>query len=83
MPPEDVPRGTRIVHPYRRPRLVPFLVTGAILGSFLAMLLVVFGPEVEDVGIARETIILGSMGALLGGLGGAIAYLVVERFTTR
>lgn len=63
--------------------MVPFLATGAVLGSFFGMLVVVFGPEVDDVGIARETIILCSIGALLGGLLGAIVYLVVERFTAR
>lgn len=63
--------------------MVPFLATGAVLGSFLGLLLVVLGPEVDDVGIARETILLGTVGALLGGLVGAIVYLLVERFMTR
>ncbi|GAA1147228.1 hypothetical protein [Ornithinicoccus hortensis] len=83
IPVDEVPRGTRGERPLRRPRLVPFLATGALLGSFLGLLLVVFGTEVEDVSIGRETIILGGMGALLGGLVGAIAYLVAERVITR
>lgn len=84
-PAQPVPRrpagpGARGRH---RPRLVPFLATGAVLGSLLGLLLVVFGPDAESAGTAQETIILGGIGALLGGLVGGIVYLLVERYSLR
>jgi hypothetical protein len=39
----------------------------------------VLGPESDSSGAGQELVLLGSTGALLGGLVGAIVFLAVER----
>jgi predicted membrane-bound spermidine synthase len=63
----------------RRPRMVPFLATGAVLGLLAGIALMVLGPESDSSGAGQELVLLGSTGALLGGLVGAIVFLAVER----
>jgi len=63
----------------RRPRMVPFLVTGAVLGFLAGVALMVLGPESDSAGAGQEFVLLGSTGALLGGLLAAIVFLAVER----
>lgn len=64
MPSDDIPRAVR------RPRYVPFLLTGLLVGVVLTFLLVALAPEgVEN---PRKLafylgILLGGIGALLGG----------------
>lgn len=67
----------------RRPRLVPFLVTGAVIGAFLGLLLNLVGPDSPIASAGQESIVLAVTGALLGGLVGAIAYLAAEWTTLR
>ncbi|MCK0110603.1 hypothetical protein MWU75_00390 [Ornithinimicrobium sp. F0845] len=68
---------------YRRPRLVPFLVTGALVGLVVGVLLAVTGPDAPNASPAQEVIAIGLPGALLGGLLGGIVYLLAERFSGR
>jgi len=63
----------------RRPRMLPFLVTGALLGLVAGLLITTLGPSSETSGGAQELILLGATGAALGGLLGGIVFLMVER----
>lgn len=67
----------------RRPRMVPFLATGAIVGLIVGVLLAYFGPASPYASPAQEMIVMAVPGALVGGLLGGILYLVAERFTRR
>ncbi|MGI8948074.1 MAG: hypothetical protein ACR2FV_08920 [Ornithinimicrobium sp.] len=67
----------------RRPRMVPFLVTGAVLGAVVGLLLNLLGPDSPIASAGQESIVLAITGALLGGLAGAVAFLVVEWTTLR
>jgi hypothetical protein len=81
-PTEDRTRLVRREEPVRysrRPRMVPFLATGAVLGLLAGIALMVLGPESDSSGAGQELVLLGSTGALLGGLVGAIVFLAVER----
>lgn len=71
------PRGQR------RPRMVPFLVTGAVLGAVVGLLLNLLGSDSPIASAGQESIVLAITGALVGGLVGAIAFLVVEWTTLR
>jgi hypothetical protein len=64
VPPDEIPRAVR------RPRYVPFLLTGLLMGLVVTVLLVALAPE--DVESPRRlalylAILLGGIGALLGG----------------
>lgn len=75
---QEAPAGPEVRYT-RRPRMVPFLATGALLGLLAGLLVVVLGPESDVSGGAQEVILLGTTGALLGGLLGGIVFLLVER----
>lgn len=62
----------------RRPRMVPFLTAGALLGAVVGLVVAWVGPASEVATPAQEMILLGVTGALLGGLVGAVLFLVVE-----
>lgn len=68
---------------YRRPRMVPFLVTGALIGLVIGLALAYYGPPSPTASPAQEMIVMAVPGGLFGGLLGAIAYLLVERFASR
>lgn len=68
---------------YRRPRMVPFLATGALLGLVVGVLLAYFGPPSAYASPAQEMIVMAVPGGLVGGLLGAIVFLVAERFSGR
>ena len=63
--------------------MVPFLVTGALIGLVVGVLLAFFGPPSPYASPAQEMIVMAFPGALVGGLLGAILYLLAERFVTR
>ena len=65
----------------RRPRMVPFLLTGALLGFLLGVFIAYVGPDAPNAGPAREIIALGLPFGLIGGLLGGVVFLLVERFT--
>lgn len=70
-------------HAYRGPRLVPFLVTGALIGVIIAGLLHFFGPEPPSGGTTQELILVSVLFGSLGGLAGGVVFLLAERFTRR
>ena len=61
--------------------MVPFLVTGALLGLFIGSLAAYFGPDAANASSGQEFMAVAVPGALLGGLLGGVIYLLVERFT--
>lgn len=67
----------------RGPRMVPFLLTGALLGVILAGVLHFFGPQPDEGGTVQELILISVLFAGIGGLLGGMAFLAVERFTRR
>ncbi|MCE0487478.1 hypothetical protein [Ornithinimicrobium sediminis] len=67
----------------RTPRLLPFLGTGAVLGLVVGIVLTLLGPSSPVASDGQELVLLGITGALLGGLAGAVVFLVVEWTTLR
>ena len=68
---------------FRRPQLVPFLVTGAVLGVIIGVVVDYLGPDAPRASAGQEFIaVVGPLG-LFGGLLGGIVYLIVERFGDR
>jgi hypothetical protein len=63
--------------------MVPFLVSGGLFGALVGVMLTVFGASSRDATSGQELILLGGSGLLLGGLVGAIVYLLVERLSPR
>ena len=83
-PIETTPSPREGYLPYRRrPQLRSFLVVGALIGAVLGVLLAVLGPDVEGSSLAQQVVLLGAIGALLGGFLASIAYLVADRQTLR
>lgn len=69
--------------PYRRrPRLQSFLVLGAVLGLVVGGLVGYLGPDAPGSSALQEVILLATIGAVLGGFLGSIAYLVADRLST-
>lgn len=67
----------------RRPRMVPFLATGALVGLVVGLLLGYFGPDAPNASPAQELIVMAVPAGLVGGLLGGAVYLLVERFSVR
>mgnify|MGYP001025859538 FL=1 len=63
----------------RSPRLVPFLLAGAVLGFAVGGLLAVTGDRVPGYSVTSVLGYFGTIGVLLGTLLGAIAYVVADR----
>lgn len=63
--------------------MVPFLVTGALIGLVIGLALAYFGPPSPTASPAQEMIVMAVPGGLFGGLLGAIVYLLVERYASR
>lgn len=63
--------------------MVPFLLSGAVLGAFVAMVFAVTGPDSPASSPSQELVLLAMVGGLLGGLVGAIVFLVAEWTTLR
>ncbi len=67
----------------RRPQLVPFLLTGALIGLIIGGVLALTGPDAPMAGPSQELMAIAVPGALLGGLLGGVVYLLVERHSRR
>lgn len=63
--------------------MVPFLVSGAVVGTIVGLLLAYFGPPAPNASPAQELIVMAVPGGLLGGLLGGICFLLAERFSDR
>lgn len=82
--PREVPQGEERLYPVRRrPDLVRFLMTGAILGFAVGGLIAVLGPDAANRSPLQEVILLGLVGVLFFGLLAAVAYLVADRRSAR
>lgn len=76
----DEPRPSRTAgRPLRRPRMVPFLLTGTLIGALGGTILSVLRPRAPLSGPAQEVIVLAVVGGILGLLVGSLAFLAVER----
>ncbi|MFX0538567.1 hypothetical protein ACQBAT_13380 [Ornithinimicrobium sp. Y1847] len=67
----------------RRPDMVRFLATGAILGFLIGAVISYVGPEVPTSSLLQQIILLGIIGGLLGAFLASVVYLVVDRRSTR
>lgn len=67
----------------RRPDLVRFLTTGAVLGAVLGGLLGWLGPNAAGRTQVQEVVLLAAVGAITLGLLAAVAYLVADRSSLR
>lgn len=67
----------------RRPQLLSFLVVGALLGLVPGLLLGVSGSDVPGSSPLQVIIVLGALGAILGGFLGSVVYLVADRLSMR
>lgn len=63
--------------------MVPFLLTGAFIGFVAGGIISFVGPNAERASAAQEMIALSVPGMVLGGLLGAILFLVAERLSGR
>lgn len=68
---------------HRGPRMVPFLVTGALLGALVGVIVDLVGPASGVATAGQEIIVLGGAGALFGASIGAVAYLIAEWISLR
>ena len=68
---------------FRRPQLVPFLLTGALLGLFIGAVVAYLGPDAPRASTGQEFIAVAGPLGLFGGLLGGVVYLIVERFSGR
>ena len=67
----------------RRPDLVRFLATGAVIGAVLGGLLGWLGPDAAGRTQVQEVVLLAAVGAIFVGLLAAVAYLVADRSSMR
>lgn len=58
--------------------MVPFLVTGALLGALVGIIVDLNGPTSRVASASQELIVLGGAGALVGAALGAVVYLIAE-----
>lgn len=79
----QLPDGATLVPVRRRPDMVHFLVTGAVVGAVLGGILGYFGPDAPDASTTQEVILLAGTGAIFVTLIAAILYLVADRATRR
>ena len=88
--PPDGSRTVSGVKPARRPRFLPFILTGAVLGFLVGAALSAFGwfedpdPLVpSNYGPSAGVGYLGFLGALVLGLAGAVLAVLLDRRTDR
>jgi hypothetical protein len=83
-------RTVRTVTPARRPRFLPFILTGAVLGFVVGAALSAFGwfedPDPllpSNYGASAGVGYLGFLGALVLGLAGAVVAVLLDRRSDR
>jgi integral membrane sensor domain MASE1 len=85
VPTDDDPRDTPdldLVPVRRRPDLVRFLVTGAVIGGVIGAVIAYLGPDAPSSSLLQEVILLASTGALLAALLASVLYLLADRRST-
>ena len=84
MPSDDVQQpGGREVTGYRAPRYPVFVVTGALLGLLVGLVLASTGSAPSETGPAGVLGFFAAFGTLLGALAGGTGALVVEWLLNR
>lgn len=63
----------------RRPKIVPFLLTGAIIGSLIGLIVSLLGPDAPNVSAGSIHLFFSVVGALLGVVAGAAVLTFVDR----
>ncbi len=61
-----------------QPRMVPFLMTFAIIGGVFGVVLSLARPASQVASPGQEMVVLGGAGALVFGMLGAVVYLIIE-----
>lgn len=69
--------------PTRRPKMLPFLISGGLIGLVVGLGISALGPASGVASAGQENIIFAFSGAIVGGVVGAIAFLVAEWTTLR
>lgn len=67
----------------RRPQLSRFVVAGGLLGVVLGALVGLLGPDAPNSSQGQEVVLLGAVGAVLGGFVASILYLLLDRRSLR
>lgn len=76
---EQIQAHEREQVPYRRrPDLKNFLVVGALIGLVAGALLGWLGPSTASRSLGQEIVLLGAIGAIVGGFLASIAYLFAD-----
>lgn len=75
----DAEPGTTLVPVRRRPDMVRFIATGAVIGAILGGIVAYLGPDAPNSSLLQELIIVSLLGALILGFLGAVVYLVADR----
>lgn len=67
----------------RRPDLVRFLVSGAVIGALVGGAIGYLGPDAPSSSLLQEVILLAATGAIVFLLLAAILYLLADRRSSR
>jgi len=58
--------------------MVPFLVSGALIGLVIGVVVSITGPSSQVASPGQELVVMAGSGALVGGFIGAVVYLIAE-----
>ncbi|WP_446665052.1 hypothetical protein [Flexivirga sp. B27] len=77
--PQQEPRLVR----RRTPNFVRFIVTGAVVGFIVGLIIASTGPDTQGYSDRTGMVLIGGILAAFGALAGAIVALVLERVVNR
>ncbi len=77
--PAQPPGQPQYGRPYRRPKFGPFLLTGAIVGLLVAMVIDLLGPQVPGYSAGSVLGFIGLSFAALGALLGGVVAALLDR----